>query len=495
MQILKMQWLKCSLKRKIVIIMVSILLVMMVSESITMSFCMFTLDDFENIINNNSIYHELQTVIKNEQETFISYIRNRTDENKLAFEQACFESAGSINSLPFEYGQLGEERYGRTWNLINGYGGYSIYRDELLEKSEHDLDYIDLLYEVLGMQESLSDYALKLVQVTLEQWDEVYEEKVQLFQKVVPFYSSTVIFIMLIMIIKTWRLFSRTLIKPIIMIAEDSRKIAMNKFDTPDLYVENKDEIGELVAVFNKMKKAMIGYIHTLEEKNRIAELLHKEELEKVEMEKTLEQARLEILKHQVNPHFLFNTLNMISSMARLEDAEITDKMTVSLGNLFRYNLRTVEQEVFLEQEIEVMDDYIYIQQMRFDNRIVYEKRIEVDEKKVKIPAFTLQPIVENAFVHGVSTMEQDGKISIKIWEENNKVIIIVEDNGCGMNESTLKEIHKRIYDKNISGRGIGLGNICKRIRMMYQENGHFEIFSTYGEGTIVRLEIPQKNT
>lgn len=277
------------------------------------------------------------------------------------------------------------------------------------------------------------------------------------------------------------------------MIAEHSRKIAANQFDTPDLFVENQDEIGELVTAFNKMKKTMTEYIHTLEEKNKMAELLHKEELEKVEMEKNLEKAKLDILKHQVNPHFLFNTLSMISSMARLEDAEITDKMTVKLGNLFRYNLRTVEQEVFLEQELKAMDDYIYIQQMRFDNRIIYEKIIKVNEYTVKIPSFTLQPLVENAFVHGVCDMEQDGKIIVKIWEENDRVIITIEDNGCGIDENKLQEIHKKIYEKDISGKGIGLGNICKRIQMMYQEEGHFEIFSTSGKGTLVRLEIPQK--
>ena len=233
---------------------------MVISESITMFFCIYTLDDFESVINNNSIYHELQTVIKDEQETFLLYIRNRTDENKLALEEACSKSARSIHLLPFDYTELGEERYARTWNLINGYDGYVVYRDALLKKSESDSDYIDLLYEVLGMQESLSDYSLKLVQVTLEQWDEVYEEKMQLFQ-IVPFYIIGIILIMMFMIIKTWRLFARTLIKPIIMIAEDSREIAANKFDTPALYVENRDEIGELVAAFNKMKKAMIGYI------------------------------------------------------------------------------------------------------------------------------------------------------------------------------------------------------------------------------------------
>lgn len=472
--------------------MAQILLIIAVCEGIMLFFGIFTLDDFEGVINNNSIYHELQTVLKNEQETFILYVRNRTDENKMAFEEACIKSEQCIETLPFEYETLGEERYARTWNLINGYEGYQQYRQNLLEKAPTDMDYIDLFYEVLAMQESLSDYALKLVQVTLEQWDEVYEEKILLF-RIVPLSQVGFVLMMLILLAHTWHLLIRTLIKPILLIVEDSRIIAENKWDTPPLVVENKDEIGELVAAFNKMKEAMIGYIHTLEEKHRMTEQLHKEEMEKAKIEKSLEQARFDILKHQVNPHFLFNTLNMISGMARLEEAKITDKMTVSLGNLFRYNLRTMEEEVFLEQEIEVLDDYMYIQQMRFDNRILYEKEIALDGRSVKIPSFILQPIVENAFVHGVSKMEAGGKISVRIWKEENKVIIVIKDNGCGMDERTLSKVRQEIHKKDISGHGIGLGNIYRRMQMMYQEEGNFEIFSTHQIGTEVRMEIPQK--
>lgn len=491
-QIIREKWLCWPLKKKIIIIMVQILLVVIVSESITIFFGMFTLEDFESVINSNSIYHELQTVIKNEQETFILYVRNRTDENKLALEDACAKSERCIESLPFEYEKLGEERYARTWNVVNGYEGYKEYREQLLQKSDSDLDYIDVFYEVLAMQESLSNYALKLVQVTLGQWDEVYEEKMQLF-KIVPLYQMLFVLVMLFLIAKTWQLLIGTLIKPIILIAEDSRKIAANQFDTPVLSVENKDEIGELVVAFNKMKEAMIGYIHTLEEKNKMEKCLHRKELEKAEIERNLEQARFDILKHQINPHFLFNTLNMISGMARLEEAEITSKMTVSLGNLFRYNLRTMAAEVFLEQEIEVLDDYIYIQQMRFDNRIQYEKQIELDIYSVRIPSFTLQPIVENAFVHGVSQMEDTGKISVRIWKEKNKVIICIKDNGCGMEENVLLEVRKKMQEKDISGHGIGLGNIYRRIRMMYGDEGKMEIFSTSQKGTKVQLEIPQR--
>ena len=98
--------------------------------------------------------------------------------------------------------------------------------------------------------------------------------------------------------------------------------------------------MGELVRAFNKMKRSTKGYIDTLKENHRMSELLHREEIERVEMEKQLSGARLELLKSQINPHFLFNTLNMIACMAKLEEAVTTERMISSMGSLFRYNLR-----------------------------------------------------------------------------------------------------------------------------------------------------------
>ena len=166
-----------------------------------------------------------------------------------------------------------------------------------------------------------------------------------------------------------------------------------------------------------------------------------------------MEDARLEVLKSQVNPHFLFNTLNMISCMAKIEEAKLTDKMIISLSNLFRYNLRTVEQEVFLEQELEVLDDYIYIQQLRFDNRIQYRKEILVDDSMVKIPSFTLQPIVENAFVHGLSNVEQGGEVVLRAWMEDEQLMLTISDNGVGMSKEDAANI-RRIKNRGVYTSG-----------------------------------------
>lgn len=490
MHALKERWSRASIKDKWFVLISISVLVLVLSQCVISYFGISSLNEFEEVMENNSDYNQLLEVLKEEQETFIAYIRNRTDENKTAYENAVEACRLCIESLPFDYNELGEERYARTWNVFSGYKGYVKYRDKAVSLSETDEDYIDTMYDVLEMQERLSFYASKLVQVTLEQWDSVYEQKLL-------FFNSFYLWILGIgiLVIGTsvffWRYISNAIIGPILLIADDSRKLAASEFDPRPLVVENKDEIGELVHAYNKMKKTTIEYIYTLEDKNRIAELLHKEELENMELQQRFEQAQLEVLKSQVNPHFLFNTLNMISAMAKLEDADVTDRMTLSLANLFRYNLRTVEQEVCLEQEIAVVDDYIYIQQMRFDNRIHYDKKVEVDEKEVRIPAFTLQPIVENAFVHGISSLEDGGVISLHIWREQNLVYIDITDNGVGMEKDILDKLNKKILKINTSGRGIGLGNIGRRIDMMYKE-GSVRVDSVKGQGTTVHLVIPQ---
>jgi sensor histidine kinase YesM len=165
--------------------------------------------------------------------------------------------------------------------------------------------------------------------------------------------------------------------------------------------------------------------------------------------------------------------------------------MILSLSGIFRYNLRTKEQEVLLEQELEALDDYIYIQQTRFDGRIAYKKQVQVDPLQVRIPSFTLQPIVENAFIHGLSHREEGGRIFLRIWQEGTMLYISVADNGKGMTDAELTDLHRRMHESEHTGRGIGLGNISRRISMLYTE-GDLRIHSRPGRGTVIQCRIPQ---
>lgn len=241
------------------------------------------------------------------------------------------------------------------------------------------------------------------------------------------------------------------------------------------------------------MKNISTKYICALETKHQIDDSPHREELIKLALEKELEEVKLEVLKSQVNPHFLFNTLNMISGMAKMEHAVMTDHMIVRLGNIFRYHLRTNTQEVYLEDEIDALDDYMYIQQMRFGERLEYCKRLHVEEQKVKIPSFTLQPLVENCIVHGLADLQDGGRIILKAFERGGRLIVTIADNGKGMSGEEKAALEERMKSCDVREQGIGLGNICRRISMLY-EDGSLCIFSKKGKGTVIRLEIPQED-
>ena len=216
-------------------------------------------------------------------------------------------------------------------------------------------------------------------------------------------------------------------------------------------------------------------------------------EMENLRISSALQASQLRLLQARINPHFLFNTLNMISCMARLEDAATTDRMILSLSGIFRYNLRTKAQEVWLEEELKVLEDYLYLQHMRFDGRMACRMDLKVDPAQVRIPSFTLQPVVENAFRHGLKEREEGGRILLRIWQTPEGVQVSIADNGKGMTEEELADLYRRIGDCEETGRGIGLGNISRRIRMLYGDEGDFRIHTRPGRGTVIRMTIPQR--
>ena len=456
-QKLRELWLSTTLKHKLGLYTAMVILIMASSAVFNVWVMDFTLDGFDEILSDNSRCNDFQQAMELEVDAFEAYVRERSDERWEEYVLSCVRTERCVRALPFQYSSIGEERYARTWNIKNSYETYSRFREQILKMNEEESGYITSLYRVYDMQ----DYLILAVSLCL-----------------------TVVAIVLT------RLLSNTLIQPVVKLAHNSRKIARNDFSGQDLSVPNRDEMGELVTAFNKMKHATEGYINTLKKNNEMAGLLHKEELERMEMEKQLESAKLELLKSQINPHFLFNTLNMIGCMAKLEDAATTERMIYSMSNLFRYNLKTSDQFVALSHELKVVQDYVYIQKMRFGSRIRYDSDIQVNEGQVIIPAFTLQPVVENAVIHGLSKKEQGGRLYLRIWQKENCVIISVADTGVGMTREQLESLKEGLKERRSAKVGIGLGNIYKRIHILY-EDGEMNIWSRYGCGTVVQMVIP----
>ena len=478
------RWGQISIRYKVMIWVIAILLQVGISIGVSIIALNAMIRDYETLSIDNQKCYDVQKAIDAERTVFQDLIRDPGQRNQTRFTKACVKTQQCISALPTEYSSIGEDRSARTWNLRNGYYGYVEYRDRLLTMNAGDENYTTELYRVVEMQDSLSEYSLRLIQETMKYGNRHYAHQ-QEYLLWLPIILVSLSLLSLFFVFTILRLLTVRVVNPMVLLAEESRSIARNDFSRPDLKAKTQDEIGELMLSFNRMKHAMADYIATREQ-------LHKEAMEKLEMEKNMEHIRLEMLKSQVNPHFLFNTLNMISCMARLEDAVTTDKIIVALGSVFRYNLRTKEQEVYLEQELDALDDYLYIQQMRYDSRVICKKDIRVDSYTVRIPSFTLQPIVENALTHGMKSKEEGGRILLKIWQEDNMLTISVMDNGQGMNSAEKATLHQKILDSERTGRNIGLGNIYRRMAMLYPD-GELKVYSKEGRGTIVQLKIPQK--
>lgn len=489
---IKASWLQASIRTKIKMYALAVILVMGLSAGISVKLTEFGLDFFNEILYDNSKCNNFHEALTKEIESFSQYIKTRSQKNRETYEYACKRTAQCLNQLPFDYHNIGAERYAKTWTIQRSYLSYQKARDAFIQMEPDASEYIPALYEIYERQQYIDTYIRGLIQVTLSDGNLNYQNKVEKLYNL-PRYLVLFSFVLIIFICIFTRVMSNTLVEPMAKLAKLSREMEKNHFDVPDLEIENRDEMGELVSSFNRMKHSMCDYICTLKKNHEMTELLHKEELERVEMEKQLEAARLKFLKSQINPHFLFNTLNMIACTAKLEKAETTEKMIASLSSLFRYNLKMSEQIVFLEQELKIVEDYIYIQKMRFGSRIRYEKDIPEDIRDIQIPSFTLQPLVENAVVHGISKKESGGKIHLRVWKQDGNVKITVADTGAGMDETQLSDIRNAVKERRTAKIGIGLGNIYKRVHIMY-EQGDVQIYSKKDCGTVILMKIPQKS-
>ena len=137
------------------------------------------------------------------------------------------------------------------------------------------------------------------------------------------------------------------------------------------------------------------------------------------------------------------------------------------------------------------LEDYIYLQQMRFDGRITVEKSIQVQPAAVFVPSFMLQPVVENAYSHGLKSREDGGRILLRAWMQGKVLVLTVADNGKGMTPEELDAVQAKIARSEQTGRSIGLGNTSRRIGMLHP-GGKMQVYSRAGHGTVVRFELPQ---
>ncbi|MBR5116759.1 MAG: histidine kinase, partial [Lachnospiraceae bacterium] len=212
-------------------------------------------------------------------------------------------------------------------------------------------------------------------------------------------------------------------------------------------------------------------------------------------METHLKDAELKYLQAQVNPHFLFNTLNAGAQLAMLENADRTSVFIQNMAAFFRYKLKREDKDTTLADEIGLVDNYVYILNVRFSGEILFEK--DVDERclKVPVPGMILQPIVENAVNYGIRNVDHEKRIRLTVRSEGTLIRVIVRDNGVGMSAERIEKVLAGNAGENPvmkDSNGVGLSNVMARMRLFYNTDHVMNITSEgEGRGTTVELLIP----
>ena len=293
-------------------------------------------------------------------------------------------------------------------------------------------------------------------------------------QSLILIVSTAVVMSLLFLIIVFYSMkVIRRITKPIIELTGKAEQFAVQDFSQATPIKTNIEELQILDRSFNEMT-------------GHISELMDRQ----IENERSLHRAELELLQAQINPHFLYNTLDSIAILAESDREEDVINMITSLSTFFRNSLSEGEDIHTLKAEFAQAVSYLEIQQIRYSDILTYQISVSEEIQNCLVPKLILQPLIENALYHGIKNRRGRGLITITGNREGNVILLQVRDNGAGMDQEQLAQLQKGIYQEKQGS--FGLWNVHQRIRLYCGENYGLRFESKPGEGTIVTVTLPE---
>lgn len=352
---------------------------------------------------------------------------------------------------------------------------------ELLAKEEGERFYKKVKYHgeeyymaVVRMQPEYSKDYYSIVSISPSS-DIRKQVNLNSLRECLPFLGCIMLSICLITI------YSNSFSKRVNTFRQQMHKAAAGDFDI-EKHLGGKDEIGMLYDDLNVM----------IQDIQKLMQNLVQEKVQKEKLNARQKEVQFKMLASQINPHFLYNTLETIRMKALVDkEPEIAD-LAKMLAKIMRRNIQISDRLVTLESEIQLIEYYLKIQYYRFSDRIHSEICIDdnVDQSVLVVPLI-IQPLVENAFIHGLESKESQGELSIHIKQED-ALIIMVKDNGCGISKDRLVEIQNLLNDmESLDQAHIGISNVNQRIRLRYGEEYGLKVDSIEGKGTLATVRMP----
>lgn len=434
--------------------------------------------NYEDMVNSTVVASEFSLDFKKDfdYETYLLIVGNKTvEESEL---DSMIEEAERIVAGLEEITEA-EDNIARLDSVNKYLSNLRIYVDRIEENLQKESRYEDnmeiwendvqivtslvgdtmsqyIYYEVRGIQQSRAAYQT-------------------FFMNLVRFSLLGMGLLLLLVIILSYYI-PRSITMPITRISRVTNQVAKG-----NLSVRAAAESGAEARMLSDSLNAMI---------DKINELLDQVTTEQIRLRK----AEFELLQAQINPHFLYNTLDTIVWLAEAGDQKRVVSMVGNLSDFFRTSLNQGKDIISIREELAHVRSYLEIQQVRYQDILRYEITVPEDLYEYKIPKITIQPLVENALYHGIKNKRGQGTITITGESKENGFVLYVRDNGIGMTQERLNEVRAGIQKLSYTGKEIyGLYNVNERIRLNFGETYGISIESTYGEGTCVSISLPDQ--
>ncbi len=434
--------------------------------------------NYEDMVNSTVVASEFSLDFKKDfdYETYLLIVGNKTvEESEL---DSMIEEAERIVAGLEEITEA-EDNIARLDSVNKYLSNLRIYVDRIEENLQKESHYEDnmeiwendvqivtslvgdtmsqyIYYEVRGIQQSRAAYQT-------------------FFMNLVRFSLLGMGLLLLLVIILSYYI-PRSITMPITRISRVTNQVAKG-----NLSVRAAAESGAEARMLSDSLNAMI---------DKINELLDQVTTEQIRLRK----AEFELLQAQINPHFLYNTLDTIVWLAEAGDQKRVVSMVGNLSDFFRTSLNQGKDIISIREELAHVRSYLEIQQVRYQDILRYEITVPEDLYEYKIPKITIQPLVENALYHGIKNKRGQGTITVTGERSENGFVLYVRDNGIGMTQERLNEVRAGIQKLSYTGKEIyGLYNVNERIRLNFGETYGISIESTYGEGTCVSISLPDQ--
>lgn len=474
-----------SLKNKLIILVLTAMLPLLMLTV----YVIFSLENYseayDEIVSNMTIANSYNLDFKDEMdESIYKLVVGAVTFDTIEEDDTLESPYVLIDELCNEFGELAKittDKESRMW-LLSLLRNISTLRDRIndikvnLDKGGRYDENIEMLdNNIYILTELIQDdiqYYIYYQTKSIEQLKIQLNEQVQAF---IFFYAVIAVFLVIFATIVTGFVLN-SITGPVNKLCDATKQIAGGNFSTR-VAIEGKDEIATLAESVNDMSEHLEELVRQIKEDER-----------------KMRYAELRLLQEQINPHFLYNTLDTIVWLVEGNDSEKAVNMVVSLSEFFRIVLSKGKEIITIKEEEQHIRSYLEIQQVRYHDILDYDIQIEPEIYPYEILKLTLQPLVENALYHGIKTKRAKGMILVTGKMEDDKIYFDVKDNGVGMNEAELASLRSKILKPcKETDSGFGLANVNERIRMNFGLEYGITIHSKQGEGTLVQVVIPAR--